>query len=184
MVVGLGNPGLKYRWTRHNVGSLAIDRIRDTAEIINEYTWPEGWLALVEEDNQRFLLLKPLTFMNMSGEAVEPVCRHYLVAVEDILVLHDDMDIPFGEVRKKAGGGSAGHRGVSSLIQALGEEGFHRLRIGIGRPASGTDPTDHVLTGFPPEEKDELPGVLELVSKLVLDFLGEKEGMGQGGAGG
>ncbi len=183
LVVGLGNPGSKYRRTRHNVGSEAIDRLREIVDIIDEYTWPQGWLALAQKEDQRFILFKPLTFMNLSGAAVEPVCRHYLVAADDVLVLHDDMDISYGEVRRKAGGGSAGHRGVDSLIQALGEGGFHRLRIGIGRPAAETDPVDHVLTQLSPEERDELPGGLELASQLSFDFLEEKVGKSQEDAG-
>jgi PTH1 family peptidyl-tRNA hydrolase len=158
LVVGLGNPGRKYEGNRHNVGAMAADELR-RAEGVADYkekfsgVWAKG---------DRLAILKPGTYMNLSGDSVQPASAFLKVAPADVIVLHDELDIPFGEVRLKFGGGHAGHNGLRSIIERLGTPDFIRVRIGIGRPPPGFrgDVADFVLQSFDPSEKAELPDVL------------------------
>jgi PTH1 family peptidyl-tRNA hydrolase len=157
LVVGLGNPGPRYQATRHNAGFLlverlaarwriALDRVETTA------VWGEGRIA-----DQSAVLAKPTTYMNASGEAVGMLQR--AVAPETIVVTFDDLDLPLGAVRVRGGGGTGGHRGVASIIEAIGPE-FTRVRIGIGRPPEGCETVDFVLTDFAVEERPVLERAL------------------------
>jgi len=148
LIVGLGNPGARYRETRHNLGFWVVDRIareegldwkqRDRAFVA---PWAGGWLV------------KPTTYMNASGEAVAPLARYYEIPPERILVVHDDMDLPLGRLRLRRGGSAGGQKGVKSVIEHLGTDRFDRLRIGIGRPPEGWDAASWVLSKFRPEER-------------------------------
>jgi PTH1 family peptidyl-tRNA hydrolase len=158
LVVGLGNPGKKYEKNRHNVGFMAADEAR-SAFGLPDYkekfrgVWCKG---------DALALLKPLTYMNLSGESVQPCAAFLKVAPKDILVLHDELDLAFGDVRLKQGGGHAGHNGLRSMIERLGSPDFVRVRIGIGRPPPGFrgDVADYVLQDFDASERAELPGIL------------------------
>ncbi len=154
LVVGLGNPGRRYAENRHNVGFMTADAVSGLANLVSRARWPGGELCLEEYGGRRFLLLKPETFMNESGRAVAEVLRRYRLAPDRMVVVHDDIDIPLGEVRVKVGGGTAGHRGISSIVDEVGDPGFTRIRIGVGRPPAGVDPADYVLSDFPDEEKE------------------------------
>ena len=170
LVVGLGNPGRRYANTRHNAGFLVLDRLaaaegiafREKGEALLA-EWGRGWL------------MKPLTYMNLSGRAVAPFVRRKGIPLERLLVVHDDMDLPLGRIRLKHGGSSGGQKGVASIIEALGEDGFDRLRIGIGRPPAGVDPVDWVLSPFAPDERAVLERVLEAATEAVRVW--EKEGL-------
>lgn len=163
LVVGLGNPGRAYEGNRHNVGFMAADGLR-SSENLPEYRekfsglWTKG-----ETKGDAFALLKPMTFMNLSGDSVQPATAFLKVESGSLVVIHDELDVPFGEVRLKLGGGHAGHNGLRSIIERLGSPEFIRVRVGIGRPPPGFrgDVADYVLHNFDPSEKAELPGVLD-----------------------
>ena len=167
LVVGLGNPGKKYAANRHNVGFMAVDAM---AEGLVALAWKEkftGVFARGELFGQAAMLLKPMTYMNLSGDAVQPAMAFTKATAGEVVVLHDELDVPFGEVRLKVGGGHAGHNGLRSMIERIGSAEFVRVRIGIGRPPAGFrgDVADYVLHDFDPSEKAELPGI---VAKAVL----------------
>lgn len=146
LVVGLGNPGRKYSRTRHNYGRMAAEAVIARSEVIATGKWPDGRLSLVSSRGRRFLVLIPETYMNLSGRAVSRTMERYKLEHGRVLVLHDDIDLPPGEIRVKLGGGTAGHRGLASIVQETGDNGFYRIRIGVGRPPDGVDPADYVLS--------------------------------------
>lgn len=150
-IVGLGNPGAEYSLTRHNVGFMAVDEL---ARHWNVENWRSRDEALVAEYRgaESILLIKPQTFMNLSGTAVAALARWYKVAAADIIAIFDDMDLPLGKLRVRTQGGSGGHRGVESLLVHLGEASFPRVRIGIGRPPDGWDVVKFVLSRFDPAQ--------------------------------
>lgn len=180
LLVGLGNPGDRYRDTRHNVGFMLIDLI---AERWGRPVWRSKFQAETaaldvprgQGAGDKAVLLKPQTFMNLSGQSVQPAAAFYKVETPHVLVAHDELDLPFGQVRLKAGGGDAGHNGLKSITQRLGTNGYTRLRIGIGRPppdfrGSGAD---FVLQAFSPVEQAELPGVLDCAADAIERFARE-----------
>jgi len=148
LIVGLGNPGRRYRGTRHNVGWEVLARLADRAGI--RVSQDEGWAEVGRGTigRQRVLLARPVTYMNVSGEAVRDLRRRHRLRPEDILVIVDDIDLPLGRLRLRAGGSAGGHNGLKSVIEALGTTEFPRLRVGIGRPPLGVDPAEFVLTRF------------------------------------
>lgn len=160
LIVGLGNPGPKYLWTRHNAGFIVLDRFSGLAGI---GVTRKSFSGLYGEGNyrgHRLLLLKPQTFMNLSGRAVAEALRFHKLTPADLIVIHDDLDIPFGSLKVKEGGGHGGHNGLRSLAQELGDNGYLRIRIGIGRPAHG-DVTGYVLQNFTPQEMQGVPHLVD-----------------------
>lgn len=161
LVVGLGNPGERYAATRHNVGFMVVDELAREAE-----PWVQrfrGSFSLLRVGAERVGLLKPQTYMNLSGESVRPAIDFYKISAERVLVAHDELDLEFGGVRLKFGGGEAGHRGLRSLSQNLGTRDYHRLRIGIGRPPGdfAGSPADFVLQAFAPAEAGQLDDLVQ-----------------------
>ena len=162
LVVGLGNPGPNYAQTRHNVGFMVADRLaarlgskfkvhkRSGAEIVT------GRLG-----GRPVVLAKPRCYMNESGRQVGPLAKFYSVAAADVLIIHDELDIDFGQIRLKIGGGEGGHNGLRSVADALGTKDFKRVRIGIGRPPGRKDPAAFVLENFTAAERAEVPTVCE-----------------------
>ena len=152
IVVGLGNPGSEYSGTRHNVGFMAIDELARQWGISS---WKKRNQALVAEfrGSEPVVLIKPQTFMNLSGVAVGELARWYKVSIEDISVIFDDMDLPLGRLRLRTKGGSGGHRGIESLLTHLGNGNFPRVRIGIDRPPTNWEVVDYVLSSFTSEEQ-------------------------------
>ena len=171
LVVGLGNPGKEYASHRHNVGFMATDLLAG-AEKTGEFreNFP-GTFATGELRGEEVVLLKPQTYMNLSGQSVQPCAAFFKIPAERVLVLHDELDLPFGELRLKVGGGHAGHNGLRSMIASLGTPEFARVRIGIGRPPPGFrgEVADYVLSGFDTMERAELPDILKRAEKTVLD---------------
>lgn len=161
MIVGLGNPGKEYDLTRHNVGFMAIDEFATR----NDFQWQDKkdlkcHLASNMMGDTRVLLVKPTTFMNLSGEAVQAVMSFYKIHPDNITVIYDELDVDFGQIRLRKGGSAAGHNGVKSLIQHIGED-FGRIRVGIGpkKPAQ-IDSADFVLQKFNKEEQEHLKELL------------------------
>ncbi|GAB7026945.1 aminoacyl-tRNA hydrolase [Geotalea toluenoxydans] len=174
IIVGLGNPGPKYQWTRHNAGFMVLDRLSHLAGIIISKKTFSGVCGEGNWQGERLILLKPQTFMNLSGRSAAEAIRFHKLPIEDLIVIHDDLDIPFGRVKLKQGGGHAGHNGLRSLAQELGSGDFVRVRVGIGRPVHG-DVVNYVLNNFSPEEMASLPrlldGVVDLVEMLAKEGL-------------
>ncbi len=171
IIVGLGNPGISYRMTRHNVGFLAVDRlakVNSTPIRTKRFKslFGTGWI-----DSQRVVFVKPMTFMNRSGEAVRGVTDFFHLAEEDLVVIHDDLDLPFGRLRFKQRGGDGGHQGVRSMIDRMGGNNFLRLKIGIGRPPQGMDPADYVLETFDRDEQSQLGQILSQAAEAVKVML-------------
>jgi PTH1 family peptidyl-tRNA hydrolase len=168
LVVGLGNPGPKYAGNRHNVGFMALDVLADKAGAGPFRDKFGGELA--RAPGADVALLKPLTYMNHSGECVQQAMQFFKVELADVLVVHDELDLAFGELRLKQGGGTAGHNGLKSMVQHCGGEGFARLRVGIGRPPVG-DVVSYVLGDFSAAERQSLPDVLTLAAQGADAFL-------------
>jgi len=163
LIVGLGNPGNEYKNTRHNVGFMAIDYLAP-----KDANWKKEKNALTvrtEIDGVNVILVKPQTFMNNSGDAVGPLMTFYKIPLENIIVIHDDMDLKLGNVREKVGGSSAGHNGIKSIDSAIGNE-YRRIRIGIGHPhdfESPINPADWVLGNFDAEQLKQIKSVIESI---------------------
>lgn len=164
LIVGLGNPGNEYKNTRHNVGFMAVDYLAP-----EDASWKKEKNALTtrtEIDGFGVILVKPQTFMNNSGEAVGALMTFYKIPLENIIVIHDDMDLKVGSLREKVGGSSAGHNGIKSIDNAIGRE-YRRIRIGIGHPRdfeSPIDPADWVLGKFTKEQLKQIKSVIESIS--------------------
>ncbi len=171
IIAGLGNPGDRYLFTRHNLGFMVADRL---ALLHHLRFRREKFDALLAEGSIAgipVILLKPQTFMNRSGKAVGPLVRFFKVDVSDLVVVHDDLDLPFGTIRIKEGGGDGGHRGLQSVIEGLGTDSFIRLRFGIGRPAVRDLVEAYVLEPFGKEETDRLPVLLEKACRALEEIL-------------
>jgi peptidyl-tRNA hydrolase, PTH1 family len=172
LVVGLGNPGSRYEDTRHNLGYRAVDvlagrwRLDVTRQKFNGLVG-DGTVA-----GQRTMLLKPLTFMNLSGQAVQAAMAFHKLPLEELLVVSDDLDLPTGTLRVRASGSSGGHRGLESIIQLLGSEAFARVRIGIGRSVR-EDAVSHVLSGFSPDEAAMVDAAIGRAADAVECWLAE-----------
>ncbi|MCC6764212.1 MAG: aminoacyl-tRNA hydrolase [Deltaproteobacteria bacterium] len=174
LVVGLGNPGARYRRTRHNVGFMVIDALAERWRIGVGGHRHEAELGTGEVRGERVALAKPQTFMNASGEAVAKLRRLYRLDPADILAVYDDLDLPPGKVRLRGEGSAGGHNGMASLISVLGK-GFPRLRIGIGRPPGGADPVGFVLEPFEANESatihDAVGRAADAVESWIADGL-------------
>lgn len=170
-MVGLGNPGRRYARNRHNMGFMAADALSARATKLSGGNWPQGELSLEEARGRRFLLLKPSTYMNESGRAVTEVLRAYGIPPGRMVVLHDEIDIPLGEVKVKVGGGTAGHRGISSIVREAGDPGFIRVRVGVSRPPAGVDAAEYVLSDFPEEERELARRCASEAAERVLELL-------------
>jgi peptidyl-tRNA hydrolase, PTH1 family len=173
LVVGLGNPGREYRENRHNVGFMALDRLAKSMDINLGRMQSKALIGIGILGGSRLVLAKPQTYMNLSGQAVSGLLHFYKAPVENLIVLHDDIDLPFGTLRIRPGGGSAGQRGVASIIQQLGDPNFARVRIGIGRPPGQKAAADYVLQDFHADEQDVLESILETALKAVRTFATE-----------
>lgn len=172
LVFGLGNPGRRYAGTFHNAGHAAVDRLAESLGVrfraSGEAEYGFGRLAEVG-----LLLGKPRTYMNLSGPAVAPIYRKYAGGPENLVVVHDDLDLPLGTVRLKRGGGTGGHKGLRSLEEEIGTPGFFRVRIGIGRPPAGIDPADYVLTRVPEESRERFDEGIAAAAEAVGDIVKE-----------
>jgi len=170
-IVGLGNPGKKYQRTRHNVGFFVIDRLaaRQAVTIYNEIcgAMTAEWL----ERGERILLAKPQTYMNRSGIAVSELLQRFDGTPDDLVVVYDDVDLPFGRIRIRTRGSAGGHRGLVSIIECLAGAPFPRVRVGIGRPPEGVETEDYVLEPFDADQAASLEEVIDNASDAVLRLL-------------
>jgi PTH1 family peptidyl-tRNA hydrolase len=171
LVVGLGNPGEYYRLTRHNIGFLTVERLAQENNI--EFSQKKFHSAIGEGHiiDQKVILAKPLTYMNLCGEAVKKLLCHFGINSEALIVVHDDLDMEFGKIKIKEKGGHGGHNGVRSIISILGTNGFLRLKLGIGRPATNKTAKNYVLGSFEGEQLDFLPELVHLGEKALVSII-------------
>ena len=153
VIVGLGNPGRKYERTRHNAGFSALDELAKSLRIDIAQEKHHAFIGRARIGSEESVLAKPQTYMNDSGRAVSAILRDTYTAANDLIVVHDELDLPLGSVRVKTGGGHGGHNGLRSIIEHLGSSDFIRVRVGIGRSALNMDPADYVLSPFLAEER-------------------------------
>ena len=176
LLVGLGNPGRQYANTRHNIGFMTIDRLSEKL-LDGAKPMPRVQMRAITYDfrykEQRVILAKPQTYMNESGQSVAALVKFYKIPIENIMVAHDDVDLPYGALRLRPGGGSAGQKGIASIIQRLGTQSFPRLRMGIGRPSGSKMAANYVLNRFSRSEEKELPEILERASEAMLTFVSD-----------
>lgn len=170
LVVGLGNPGPQYARTRHNIGAMAVAALAERLQARLSRGRQQATEAGARLGTVAIRLACPTTFMNLSGGPVAGLARYYKVAPERILVVHDELDLPFGSVRLKLGGGEGGHNGLRSISASLGTRDYCRLRLGIGRPPGRMDPADFVLREFSAVEKKELDFLLADAVEVVEDL--------------
>ena len=165
LIVGLGNPGSKYDKNRHNIGFMSVDLVAEAQKSF----WKDKFNAGYASIDSGFLL-KPMTYMNLSGESVQKAAHFFKIKPESILVVHDELDLPYGVAALKKGGGLAGHNGLKSIAQQLGTKDFLRLRLGIGRPKYG-DVSNFVLSDFSKEEEPLLGDYLNGSVKIINEFM-------------
>jgi PTH1 family peptidyl-tRNA hydrolase len=173
LIVGLGNPGPKYAANRHNVGFQCLDRLAAAHGLAFEKRQKKARVALGTICGRRVVLAQPQTFMNDSGRSAVPLARFYQVPPERLLVVYDDLDLPPGTLRMRSEGGSGGQKGMRSIIEQLGDQGFARLRIGIGRPPGQMDPAAYVLRDFPADEAPLVEETLERAVAAIETWLAE-----------
>jgi PTH1 family peptidyl-tRNA hydrolase len=171
LIVGLGNPGKGYERTRHNLGFLVIERLAAQDNVALSEQLCDSRVGEWFCDGEKILLAKPQTFMNRSGVAVECLMRECQSSAEDLVVIYDDLDLPFGRIRIRPRGSAGGHRGMLSILEQLAGAPFYRIRVGIGRPPEGIDPTDYVLEPFNAQELEALNGIVGRAAESVLSLL-------------
>lgn len=171
LVVGLGNPGKDYERTRHNIGFMIIDEVASACSMSLDKSKFDAFLGKGRVFSRQIMLLKPITFMNRSGNSVSRVLDYFGLDSSNMLVIYDDLDLEFGKIRIREKGGHGGHNGMRSIISSIGNSDFPRMRVGIGRPAGEKDVTAHVLGGFSKEEKGTLENLIVLAKDAVMATL-------------
>lgn len=171
LLIGLGNPGREYQNNRHNFGFMLIDRI---AVRLNARGLKVQSKAIVTSgiyQDRKIILAKPQTYMNLSGQSIQGLANFYKLPLENLLVAHDDLDLPFGTIRMRPGGGPGGQKGIASTIAQLGTKDFARLRLGIGRPPGRMDPAAYVLQDFSRDETKIISELLDRAADAALEFV-------------
>jgi PTH1 family peptidyl-tRNA hydrolase len=181
IVVGLGNPGRKHERTRHNLGFMVVDRIASEKGVVVKRKVCDALLGEFQSEEGPILLAKPQTYMNRSGDSVKTLLEEFRASANDLIVVHDDLDLAFGRIRIRSRGSAGGHRGVLSIMEALPDMPFYRIRLGIGRPQEGIEPVDYVLEPFSAQEVGDLDELIARASDAVLSLIhdGASWAMGQ-----
>jgi PTH1 family peptidyl-tRNA hydrolase len=173
LLIGLGNPGREYRDNRHNLGFMVIDRLIVRLNARGMKVQSKAIVTTATYEERKLILAKPQTYMNLSGQSAQGLLNFYKLPMENMLVAHDDLDLPFGTIRIRPGGGPGGQKGMASTIERLGTKDFPRLRIGIGRPPGRMDPSAYVLQDFSREEMKTLSEVVDRAAEAALAFVVE-----------
>jgi PTH1 family peptidyl-tRNA hydrolase len=168
LIVGLGNPGEEYQRTRHNIGFQVVNCIAASRAVAIRRELCGALTGEWTEDSTRIVLAKPQTYMNRSGASVKDLLTEFNASPADLVVIYDDLDLPFGRIRIRPQGGAGGHRGMASILDDLGGADFVRVRIGVGRPPEGIEAADYVLSPFTAAEADRLDGVIERAVDATL----------------
>ena len=164
LIVGLGNPGKQYEQTRHNVGFMVVDKLSKELSIPLDRTKFNGIYGIGYVSGEKVILLKPLTYMNLSGECIRPLMDYYEINDDEMVVIYDDLDLPVGKIRLRTKGSAGGHNGIKSMILHLGTQQFNRIRVGVDRPNNGMKIADYVLADF---ARDEEQGINEAIDRTT-----------------
>lgn len=173
LIVGLGNPGREYRESRHNIGFMVVDCLCFRMGISINRLQSKALTGTGKWEGRKIILVKPQTYMNLSGQAVMQLLRFYKLPLENLLVIHDDLDLPLGILRMRPEGGAGGQKGLASIIESLGTRQFPRLRVGINRPPGRMSPADYVLQSFSKADQEALPFILQRAADAVQAFVVE-----------
>lgn len=171
VITGLGNPGSEYEYTRHNIGFKVIDALSDKHRIPLTKAKFNALFGKGSIDGEDVLLVKPLTYMNLSGEAISPILSFYKASVDDLLVVYDDLDLPVGKIRLREKGSAGGHNGIKSTISHVHTQEFKRLRIGIGRPEGRQPIVDYVLQRFSNDDRSAVEKAIEAATKACYSWM-------------
>jgi peptidyl-tRNA hydrolase, PTH1 family len=171
LLIGLGNPGREYRDNRHNLGFMVIDRLIVRLNARGMKVQSKAIVTTATYEERKLILAKPQTYMNLSGQSAQGLLNFYKIPVENMLIAHDDLDIPFGTIRIRPGGGPGGQKGMASTIERLGTKEFPRLRLGIGRPPGRMDPAAYVLQDFSRDEMKILSEIVDRAAEAALTFV-------------
>jgi PTH1 family peptidyl-tRNA hydrolase len=171
LILGLGNPGRRYQFTRHNIGFMVLEKIAAQREVdlkqkSFDALWNRGKIAGID-----VLLALPQTYMNLSGNAARKLLAYFKMDISNLIVIHDDLDLPFGKLRLKTGGGDAGHKGLKSITTCIGSADFIRVRMGIGKPSDKSRVEDYVLERFGSEEAAVLPRIIQLAADAATEIV-------------
>ena len=173
LLIGLGNPGDEYKFTRHNIGFMVLDQFFAQ---ISSSVWEkkfDSFFNIISINQRRILFLKPLTFMNNSGTAIKELIDYFKIDAKDVFVFHEDMDIDFGKIKAKFGGSSAGHNGIESIDKFIGKD-YSRVRVGIGHPKQKKKVNNHVLEDFKEDEEEKIKEITESIVKLIPTLIDKK----------
>lgn len=171
LLIGLGNPGREYRDNRHNFGFMVIDRLIVRLNAHGLKMQSKAIVTSATHEGRKLILAKPQTYMNLSGHSIQGLMNFYKLPVENVLIAFDDLDLPFGTIRLRPGGGAGGQKGLASAIENLGTKEIARLRLGIGRPPGRMDPADYVLQNFSREEMKYLSEIVDRAADAALTFV-------------
>jgi PTH1 family peptidyl-tRNA hydrolase len=171
LLIGLGNPGREYKDTRHNIGFMLIDHLAEKIGARGMKVQSKAIITSGLYEERKLILAKPQTYMNLSGQSVQGLLHFYKIPLENLLIAHDDLDIPYGTIRIRPTGGPGGQRGMANTIEMLGTKDFPRLRLGIGRPPGRMDAKDYVLQDFSKDELKLMPELLSRASDAALEFV-------------
>jgi len=171
LLIGLGNPGREYANTRHNFGFMAIDRLAVRLNARGMKVQSKAIVMDSKYEDHKLILAKPQTYMNLSGQSVQGLAHFYKIPNENLMILSDDLDLPFGTIRIRASGGPGGQRGLSSILEKLGTKDIPRMRLGIGRPPGRMDPADYVLQNFSRDDLQSLSELLDRAADAALEFV-------------
>lgn len=169
LIAGLGNPGAEYELTRHNIGFLTLDRLADQQQV-GFQTGRFADISMFKHKGRSIYLIKPNTFMNLSGKAVNYWLQDLKISKQQLLVITDDIALPFGKLRMRTKGSSAGHNGLKNIEAVVGGQDYARLKFGVGNDFSRGKQVDYVLSNFPAEELDQLPALMDRAGEMILSF--------------
>ena len=173
LIIGLGNPGREYRDNRHNFGFMLIDRLMIRLNARGMKLQSKAIVSDAMYNEHKLILAKPQTYMNLSGQSAQGLIHFYKLELSNVLIAHDDLDLPFGAIRMRPAGGPGGQKGLASTIEQLGTKDIPRLRLGIGRPPGKMDPAAYVLQDFSKDEMKELSSILDRAADAVLTFVAD-----------
>ena len=173
LIVGLGNPGRQYQASRHNIGFMLVSHLAEKLDIAFTRVQSKALVTKSNYQGRSLILAKPQTYMNLSGQAVSSLVRFYKIQLDNLLVVYDDVDLPYGRIRIRPSGGSAGQKGMQSIIGQLGTQEFPRMRMGVGRPPGSKGAASYVLRDFSGEDAEFLPPILDRSVEAVITYITE-----------
>jgi len=171
LIVGLGNPGRQYKSNRHNIGFMLLNRLAERLETSFSRVESNALVTKARYKDHSIIMAKPQTYMNLSGQSVASLVKFYKIPLENLIIVYDDVDLPFGRIRIRPSGGSAGQKGISSIIERLGTKDFPRMRLGVGRPPGSKGAASYVLKNFSGEDADFLPHVLDRAVDALFTYI-------------